>query len=224
MNYRFPTDGGYIKVTSPYGPRKSPINGQNQMHNGIDIVGFSEIYPTCEQVVTAVDYHSGRGYYVAAIDSERVVHIYQHLKAGSITCKAKDALEVGRPFALMGRTGDSTGVHLHYETRVGTMNGAVLNPATILGVDNKVGSYYQGNAIANDEMEEELMRIGIFTFDKQMPNDVHEGVKNGTCILCEDKDGYICVMVRRWVREFNEGNYREALDNAQPGEVVAITK
>lgn len=139
MQYKFPTKGDYIKVTSPYGKRV--LNGVTENHVGIDMTGFSEITPTCYQVVTLVAYHAERGNYVRAKDALGYVHIYQHLQNNSVGVVVGDTIRWGDTIGLMGRTGKSTGVHLHYEV-VGT-DGKTINPATILGIANAVGSYKQ---------------------------------------------------------------------------------
>ncbi|MFL5327603.1 MAG: peptidoglycan DD-metalloendopeptidase family protein [Gemmataceae bacterium] len=43
--------------------------------------------------------------------------LYYHLAANSITVKVGDTVKAGQVIGLMGSSGDSTGVHLHYTTR-----------------------------------------------------------------------------------------------------------
>lgn len=130
MKYYWPTIHDYVKVTSLYGPRISPTTGLKQFHNGVDMIGFSDIYPTCAQEVTEVKYNKDRGWYITAADSAGINHRYQHLKADSIVPNVGGIITRDSPIAKMGRTGDSTGVHLHYECFVGSV---YMTPKLILG-------------------------------------------------------------------------------------------
>ena len=114
-------------ITSPYGRRTHPITKEpGTMHWGIDftIRPRDGIYTTpyaCE--VTRTASHGGRGRTVVArILGTNILMLFQH--ASEYLCKVGDLLQVGDPVIKQGRTGDSTGEHLHFELRID--NGTAL--------------------------------------------------------------------------------------------------
>jgi len=60
----------------------------------------------------------GYGYYVKMQGKSGVVHLMAHLVRNSLKVKKGDVVEQGDVLGLMGTTGNSTGVHLHWEVRV----------------------------------------------------------------------------------------------------------
>lgn len=142
---RIPYKDGSCWVSSPYGMRT--LNGVTGMHNGIDLVGLDGdrvLVAPCDGVVrssTMIPKSSGNltwewGNYIR-IDTEDGYNVFMcHMaeRRVSVGQKVKEGDVVG----IQGSTGYSFGEHCHFEVR---KNGATLNPAPLLGIDNKVGTY-----------------------------------------------------------------------------------
>ena len=129
---------GIFNITATYGQKGEYWkNG----HQGIDITCSNKnIYATCDGTVRVVAYDAnGWGQYVSVGDAEGRKHIFCHLVKGSV--KVKEGQKVNRSTILgtMGTTGNSTGVHLHYQ--INDKNNKSMNPCPYLGVPNKKGQY-----------------------------------------------------------------------------------
>ncbi len=110
-------------------------------HKGIDLLGDTLIFATGNGTVSVVDYDkNGWGWYVSIIPDNKKSHreIFCHLKEGSIRVKKGSKVSQFTAIGTMGSTGNSTGVHLHYEVQ---KNGTAINAATYLGLPNKEGEY-----------------------------------------------------------------------------------
>lgn len=116
------------RVTSPYGMRLHPIKKVNQMHGGIDLAGTVEKKPAIiasadGTVRVAKTLVSSYGKYVVITHNiNGVLHetLYGHLDSYSV--KEGQKVKQGDKIGVMGTTGSSTGVHLHFELHVGTYN------------------------------------------------------------------------------------------------------
>ncbi|MDF2724047.1 MAG: family metallopeptidase [Paenibacillus sp.] len=99
-----------------------------KMHKGVDITGNKNIMASDNGVVTYTG-NSGDGYgNKVVIDHKNgYVTIYGHLSTIG-TSKGK-VVEKGEKIGIMGSTGDSTGVHLHFEIQ---RNGVAENPLKFL--------------------------------------------------------------------------------------------
>lgn len=113
----------FIKMSSPYGKRKSPISGLEEFHSGVDLVkkDKEEIYCIVSGKVVFskfADKGTGVGGYgnaVCVVDSNNHLHLYGHLD--KIMAKEGSMLEKGDCLGTQGNTGQSAGSHLHYEVR-----------------------------------------------------------------------------------------------------------
>jgi murein DD-endopeptidase MepM/ murein hydrolase activator NlpD len=113
----------FIKMSSPYGKRKSPISGLEEFHSGVDLVkkDKEEIYCIVSGKVVFskfADKGTGVGGYgnaVCVVDSNNHLHLYGHLD--KIMAKEGSILEKGDCVGTQGNTGQSAGSHLHYEVR-----------------------------------------------------------------------------------------------------------
>lgn len=117
------------RVTSPYGRRSDPFNGNKVHHTGIDLVKRSggknaPIESFTDGVVTFSKEvpsnvrgtgYVGFGLVVAIKDKNSHNLIYAHLSKSFV--KTGDKIKAGQVIGLQGRTGRSTGEHLHFEVR-----------------------------------------------------------------------------------------------------------
>jgi murein DD-endopeptidase MepM/ murein hydrolase activator NlpD len=110
------------KLTSYYGQR------WGKMHKGLDMVGNKNILAADNGVVTyAGNKGDGYGNKVVIDHKNGYTTVYAHLSKIE-TSKGK-VVEKGEKIGVMGSTGDSTGVHLHFEI---LRNGTTQNPLQYL--------------------------------------------------------------------------------------------
>ena len=136
------------RITSSFGMRT--LGGTTNIHNGIDLTASNrdpntEIVAVCYGIVTSVishlpDTHTGLN--VGSNTAGNLV-FYQtpdgytirnmHLRANSVKLKVGDKVKAGDIIGIIGTTGKSTGVHLHYEFR--DPNGIAFDPEPYLNND-----------------------------------------------------------------------------------------
>jgi murein DD-endopeptidase MepM/ murein hydrolase activator NlpD len=113
-------------VSSAYGPRRHPLSGRRQVHEGMDLAAPAG---TPVRAVTAGEVvfsgwagRAGRRVVVEHAGGYRTV--YAH--AGRTLVAAGDAVAPGQAIATVGTSGRSTGPHVHFEVR---RHGVALDPA-----------------------------------------------------------------------------------------------
>ena len=129
--------GAFIKpasgyISSPFGYRTSPINGALEFHRGIDIAGSGNISASQAGVVEVAAYHYSYGNYVVInhgkINGVTIKTLYAHMQSG-LSVSVGQTVSQGQKIGVMGTTGSSTGVHLHFEVQE---NGTVVNPVNYI--------------------------------------------------------------------------------------------
>jgi len=112
-------------VSSGYGHRIDPINGEKSFHDSVDIVAprKTPIIAPADGVVTYSGWRAGLGRTVEIRHGYGYRTLYGHNQKLSV--KKGDSVKRGDIIALMGSTGRSTGPHLHYQIAV---NGKTKNP------------------------------------------------------------------------------------------------
>lgn len=113
-----PNDGVY---TSYFGWRDldgNASNGKEDFHNGVDIAKGSSlaIKSAAAGKVTRVSYHSGYGNYIVirhTISGKVYDTLYAHLSSTGVS--VGQTVSQGTAIGIMGNTGASMGVHLHFE-------------------------------------------------------------------------------------------------------------
>lgn len=117
-----PTVGGYI--SSPFG------NRWGKLHKGIDIArpGNLTIKAADNGVVVSAGWDGAYGNKIVIDHQNGYRTVYAHLK--SINVNAGQTVQKGSSIAIMGTTGESTGVHLHFEVY---KSGKLQNPLKYVG-------------------------------------------------------------------------------------------
>ncbi len=112
-----------FRFTSGFGPR------WGRMHNGTDFAAShgTPIYSTADGVVIHAGRQSGYGLMVKIQHEFGIETRYAHMS--KIRVNVGQRVSRGDRIGDMGSTGRSTGVHLHYEVRVG---GKPVNPMTYI--------------------------------------------------------------------------------------------
>ena len=124
ITWKNPTS--YTRVTSPFGWRYHPIDGDWRMHNGVDLGAASgtPIIATRSGKVTTATYGSSGGYYVTIDHQDGYQSMYLHMT--HYVVKAGDYVRAGEIIGYVGSTGASTGPHLHFAI---LYNWQYVNPA-----------------------------------------------------------------------------------------------
>lgn len=110
-----PTDG---EITSSFGVRTHPIDGDLRFHAGVDIANDlgTPIYAAFDGVVKVATYDQWNGYYLKIIHDNEIMTVYCH--CNKLLVKEGEKVKPGQKIAEMGSTGSSTGPHLHFELRI----------------------------------------------------------------------------------------------------------
>ena len=116
-------------VTSDYGVRRDPFDGQRRMHEGIDIATRTgtPVVATAAGIVREVGSEPGYGKLVVIDHGYGFSTAYGH--NSRLLVQAGQRVKRGDLIAMAGSTGRSTGTHVHYEVRV---NGVPVNPQKYL--------------------------------------------------------------------------------------------
>jgi len=117
-------------VSSPFGSRADPFNGEAKFHHGVDIAAPSgtAIKAAAAGKVVFSGQLAGYGNLLEVDHGNGWVTRYGHNAANLVS--PGDEIAAGQPIALVGSTGRSTGAHLHFEVR---RAGKPVNPEMLLG-------------------------------------------------------------------------------------------
>lgn len=116
-----PIDKEAFWVSSEFGKRKNPFSGVTKNHNGIDLAA-SEGTPVYAIKDGAVAYTIENdpefgNYIILTHDTGKTTSVYAHLK--SICVDQYKSVRKGDVIGFVGKTGKTTGPHLHFEIRQG---------------------------------------------------------------------------------------------------------
>lgn len=119
-----PITSGWL--SSQYGIRKDPFNGNPTMHRGIDFAGEkgSPVVATGAGIVTFAGRRGAYGHLIEIDHGGGLKTRYAHL--GKLKVQPGDVVTRGQQIAEIGMTGRSTGPHVHYEL---IENGKHVNPS-----------------------------------------------------------------------------------------------
>lgn len=117
--YIWPAHGNY---TGSYGV--DTINGARRKHAGIDIAGStgSDICAARAGTVVYAGWDKGGYGNLVVVEHDNGTHTY-YAHNSAICVSVGDTVEQGEKIAEMGATGRVTGVHCHFELRLGNFEG-----------------------------------------------------------------------------------------------------
>jgi murein DD-endopeptidase MepM/ murein hydrolase activator NlpD len=132
-------------VSSDFGRRIDPLTGQRAFHPGVDIAGpaNSTIYATADGTVT---FAGVNGPYGRMIEIEHALGYrtrYGHL--AKMHVKTGDRVILGQRIGIMGASGRTTGMHLHYEVMA---DEAPIDPSKFLKAGYHVFGYEEDGLLA----------------------------------------------------------------------------
>ena len=124
-----------FRFTSKFGPRRDPKTGGRRMHKGVDFAAANgtPLYATADGVVTHAGWSSGYGRLVKIQHEFGIETRYAHMS--KLRAKVGQRVSRGDRIGDMGASGRVTGVHLHYEVRVGSK---AVNPMIYIKAANDV--------------------------------------------------------------------------------------
>lgn len=117
-------------LSSAFGWRIDPLDGQNRFHYGIDLPAGQGtlIRASLPGRVAQSGYQEGYGNLVVLDHGGGYTTLYAHNKDNFVN--QGDWVRQGDPLASVGSSGRSTGAHLHFEVR---KDGKHLDPVSFLG-------------------------------------------------------------------------------------------
>jgi murein DD-endopeptidase MepM/ murein hydrolase activator NlpD len=131
----YPTDT--TNVTSGFKPPDRPE------HYGVDFADgqVHDIVASADGTVTRSEVSDSYGevvYILHNINGQDYETVYAHMATDSRTVSLGDTVTQGQKIGVMGSTGDSTGLHLHFEMYVGRWTAEhsnAIDPLPLLGAD-----------------------------------------------------------------------------------------
>lgn len=111
--------------------RQHPLTRRHQPHKGIDFASpnGSNVYPALEGEVVVIARSRSKGKFVTIKHDNGYETTYIHLKMVVPSLKVGMRVELGEKIAEVGRTGFSTGAHLHFGV---IENGLFINPIYLM--------------------------------------------------------------------------------------------
>jgi murein DD-endopeptidase MepM/ murein hydrolase activator NlpD len=105
-------------ITSSFGERQDPFNGEGAFHAGIDIsTSFGQpVRAAADGVVLTAGLASGYGREILIDHGHDVQTLYGHLSGFAVS--TGEQVKCGQIIGYVGTSGRSTGPHLHYEVRI----------------------------------------------------------------------------------------------------------
>lgn len=112
-----PVLDGKARISSEYGLRKDPFNGEMAFHDGIDLAvkRGTGITALKDGVVAFSGFQGGYGNTVIVRHEDGLETVYSHTARNHV--REGQTVTAGTVLADVGSTGRSTGPHLHFEVR-----------------------------------------------------------------------------------------------------------
>jgi len=120
------------RIASHYGMRFNPILNVKKLHTGIDLAApvGTAILATADGKVTLSEFSEGYGNHIKITHDQTYSTMYAHM--ASLEVKEGETVKAGQVIGLIGNSGKSLGVHLHYEV---LKNGEKVNPVEYFEYD-----------------------------------------------------------------------------------------
>lgn len=133
--------GRTVNPNGKYGPRIHPLSGRQRFHTGVDVAGvYTARVPADGKVVwvapewnnlTPKQKAARTGGNTVVIDHGDIHTAYFHGQNQS-TLRVGQRVKTGDPIFTTGRTGATTGAHLHFEVRKGRAQSTHTDPMPYL--------------------------------------------------------------------------------------------
>ena len=117
------------QVTSKFGNRVHPMFKTKSQHSGIDVAAPSgtPVKAAASGEVLYVGWMRGYGQVIILDHGRNITTVYAHLSSTQVS--EGQVVKSGNVIGRVGKTGNATGFHLHFEVRV---NGKIQNPLNYL--------------------------------------------------------------------------------------------
>ena len=138
-----PIDGA--RLSSGFGMRRHPVLGYNKMHKGVDFAAptGTPIYAAGDGTIDYIGTKGGYGKFIRLRHNSSLKTAYAHMSRFAKGMGTGTRVKQGQTIGYVGKTGRTTGAHLHYEV---LKNGAQVNPRTL---DMPQGDVLKGTELAN---------------------------------------------------------------------------
>lgn len=133
-NWIWPTPS--TRITSRFGPRKSPCAGCSSFHKGVDIGGTTPgvegdpVWSIDNGIVESAYFSASGGNMITIDHGNGIKSRYLHLQ--SMHVRAGQTVSRGTLIGTMGKTGYGNGVHLHFDIII---NGSYYDPLAYFSIE-----------------------------------------------------------------------------------------
>ena len=112
-------------LSSPFGWREHPVDGEEKFHNGVDLAvnTGTQVLAFADGTIDYIGDSPEYGLYLQISHANGVKSFYAH--CSELLVHQGQTVQAGETVALSGNTGNSTGPHLHLELKV---DGVRINP------------------------------------------------------------------------------------------------
>ena len=116
-------------LSSAYGVRVHPVDGASRFHAGLDLRSRAgtPVYAVADGRVSRSGVAGAYGNLVIVEHGAQLASLYGHNQDNLV--REGDVVRRGQVIALVGRTGNATGDHLHFELR---WRGGTVDPSIVL--------------------------------------------------------------------------------------------
>lgn len=122
-----------LNVSSGFGSRQDPTGFSGTQHDGIDLTGSygTPVFASRSGSIASSGYDSSAGNYIIINHGDGYYSYYLHLSSIVV---GGGSVSAGQTIGLMGTTGNSTGVHLHFGIATTPNWHGFVNPAPYIGL------------------------------------------------------------------------------------------